>query len=157
MSTMMEPLAPWLRDLNRYFGGGGAVGAFVPPADVLVTEQDVSVHMDVPGVARDRLEIELQNNILTVRGERPFPYEQAEGTRTWQRIERGFGRFERDLRVPAGLDPGKIEASLGDGVLSLRIPKPEPLKPHRIEIRSRQEGQQQPQIQGQPQAQDTAA
>lgn len=136
MAMVMEPVAPWLRDLNRYFAGSGAPGAFVPAADVLVTDAEVKVHMDVPGVGRDHLEIELENDLLTVRGERSYPYDQEPGDRQWQRIERGFGRFERDLRVPKGLDPDGIEASLSDGVLTLRLPKPEPLKPRRIEIRT---------------------
>jgi HSP20 family protein len=61
-------------------------------------------------------------------------YQTDEGGRTWRRIEREFGRFERDVRVPKGLEPDSIEASLEDGVLTLRVRKPEPLKPQRIEI-----------------------
>ena len=94
----------------------------------------VTVHMDVPGVSRDQIEIELVNDTLTVRGERPYPYGDDQRY-TWLRIERGFGRFERELRVPPGLDPAAVEAALVEGVLSLRIPKPETLKPHRIEIK----------------------
>jgi HSP20 family protein len=107
----------------------------MPPADVLVTDDDVTVYMDVPGVGADKLEIELENDMLSVRGERPYPYETSDGDRVWRRIERSFGRFEREIRVPRGLDPEAIEASLVDGVLTLRIPKPEPLKPRRIEIK----------------------
>jgi HSP20 family protein len=55
--------------------------------------------------------------------------------RVLHRVERSFGRFERVLRVPRGLDPNAIQAELHDGVLTLRIPRPEPPKPHRIEIR----------------------
>jgi HSP20 family molecular chaperone IbpA len=55
-------------------------------------------------------------------------------------IERGFGRFERSIRVPRGLDPEAIEASLSDGVLTLRIPKPETMRPRRIEIKARENG-----------------
>ena len=102
---------------------------------MLVNDKEVVVHMDVPGVTRDQIEIELENDVLTVRGERAFPYgkEKGEG-RAWQRIKRGFGRFERDLRVPKGLDPDSIEAALANGALTLRIPKPVPLKPRRIQI-----------------------
>lgn len=134
MTLVMEPLAPWLRDLNRYFSSEGSGGAFFPLADVLVTDEDVTIYMDLPGVSRDNLEVELENDVLTVSGERPFPYSTENGERVSQRLERGFGRFERVLRVPKGLDPNAVEASLVDGVLTLRIPKPEPLKPHRIEI-----------------------
>jgi HSP20 family protein len=141
MTTMTEPVAPWLRDLQRLFSAGNAGSAFMPAADVIVSPEDVIVHMDVPGVPKDNLEIEIENDVLTVRGERPYPYgEQDE--RTWQRIERSFGRFERDLRVPRGLDADAIEASLADGVLTLRVPKPEPLKPRRVEIHTAGNGSQ---------------
>jgi HSP20 family protein len=145
MTTLMEPIAPWLRDLNRLFTSEG--NAFVPPADVIVTDDGVTVYMDVPGLKSENLEIELENEVLTVRGERPDPHRGEEGDRTWRRIERGFGRFERSLRVPRGLDPEAIEAALSDGVLVLRIPKPEQLKPRRIEVRE-QATNGQPEIHG---------
>ncbi len=131
---LMEPPAPWVRDLNRLVSASGSA-PFTPPADVLVSDDEVRVEMDVPGVSAEQLEIELENDVLTIRGERPFPYEDAEGERTLRRVERSFGRFERVLRVPRGLDPNAIQAELHDGVLTLRIPRPEPPKPHRIEIR----------------------
>jgi HSP20 family protein len=96
--------------------------------------------MDVPGLHRDNLEIELENDTLTVRGERPFPYSREDGGAPAHRIERGFGRFERSLRVPSGLNPDAVEASLSDGVLTLRIPKPETLRPRRIEIKAGDNG-----------------
>ena len=100
MTTLMEPVAPWLRDLNRLFTSDG--NQFLPPADVLVTDDGVSVYMDVPGLKAEDLDIELENVAL---------------------------------RVPRGLDPEAIDASLHDGVLNLRIPKPEALKPHRIQVK----------------------
>ena len=136
MTTLMEPVAPWLRDLNRLFTSEG--NQFLPPADVLVTDDGVSVYMDVPGLKAEHLDVELENEVLTVRGERPNPYGDGDGNGgrgMWRRIERGFGRFERSLRVPRGLDPEAIDASLHDGVLSLRIPKPEALKPRRIQVK----------------------
>ena len=134
MTALTEPFPPWLRDLNRLFNSEATPSAFVPSADVLVDDDGVTVYMDVPGVRSDQLEIELENDTLTIRGERPFPYGD-DGARAAGRIERGFGRFERSLRVPGGLDPDAIEASLTDGVLHMRIPKPESLKPRKIEIK----------------------
>lgn len=141
MTTMMEPVAPWLRDLSRLLSVEGPVSGFLPPADVLADEDGVTVYMDVPGLRADDLEIELENDTLTVRGERRMPYgaEAEAGRREVRRIERSFGRFERTLRVPTGLDPSGVEASLTDGVLQLRVPKPESLKPHRVEIKSESE------------------
>jgi HSP20 family protein len=147
MTTLMEPVAPWLRDLNRLFTSDG--NTFLPPADVLVTDDGVTVYMDVPGLRSEDLEIELENEVLTVRGERRNPYggEEGNGARTWRRIERGFGRFERSIRVPRGLNPDAIQASLHDGVLELRIPKPEELKPRRIQVSEQPAGEPQ-QIEG---------
>src|SRR3954449_8727888 len=107
---------------------------FVPAADVIVTDDDVTVVMDVPGFTPDDLDIELIDDVLTVRGERALPYASGDGHRAWQRLERGFGRFERVIRVPQGLDPDTVAASMADGVLTLLIPKPEARKPRRIEI-----------------------
>ena len=141
MTALTEPFPPWLRDLNRFFNTDATVSAFVPPADVLVDDDGVTVYMDVPGISSDQLTIELENDMLTVRGERPYPYGE-DGDRGVRRIERGFGRFERSLRVPRGLDPEAIEAHMSNGVLHLRIPKPESLKPRRIEIKGGDETRQ---------------
>jgi HSP20 family protein len=133
VAILMEPVAPWLRELNRLFTTETGPSAFVPPADVLIAQDAVTVHMDVPGLRADNLEIELENDTLSVRGERPYPYDDAaEGV--WRRIERGFGRFERSLRVPGGLDPGQVEASLADGVLTINVPRPQAPQPRRIPI-----------------------
>jgi HSP20 family protein len=151
MTTMVEPFAPWLRDLNRLFTTENQIPSFVPPADVIVDNEAVMVFMDVPGISGEQLDIELENDVLTVRGERPYPYGQDGNGQTQavvRRVERGFGRFERSLRVLRGLDPNSIEASLADGVLTLRLPKPEQLKPHRIQIQGGGGQTQQPQIQG---------
>jgi HSP20 family protein len=134
--TMMEPFAPWLRDINRFVAGQNAPAAFIPPADVIVTDRGVTIHMDVPGLTTDELEIDLENDTLTVRGERPFPYQEERNgkERIWRHIERRFGRFERSLRVPGGLNPDAVEASMADGVLTMAIPRPEQPKPHRVRI-----------------------
>jgi HSP20 family protein len=118
----------------------GAAGAFIPPADLLIDDDGVTVYMDVPGLRSENLEIELENDMLTVRGERPFPYAHENGGGPVRSIERGFGRFERSIRVPRGLDPDAIDASLSDGVLTLRIPKPETMQPRRIEIKTSANG-----------------
>jgi HSP20 family protein len=142
MSTLlMEPYAPWLRGLERQLGGGAGPAPFFPPADVIVTDADVTVHVDLPGVTADRVEVQLERGALSIRGERPYPYSDDDregegGAQVWRRIERGFGRFERVVRMPHGLDADAVEASMNEGVLTLRVRKPEPERPHRIEIRA---------------------
>lgn len=143
MNQVMEPFAPLFdvqRDLGRLVAGGTA--GFLPPADIRVTDEDVTVRMDVPGVASEQLEIELQDDVLTIRGERAKPHLSESGRGSWHRVERGFGRFERMFRLPKGLDPEAIEASLADGVLTLQVPKPEPLKPRKISISAASEARE---------------
>jgi HSP20 family protein len=157
MAIMMEPAAaPWLRELNRLFTSESAPSPFLPAADVLVGQEDVRVYMDVPGLRAGDLEIELEQDTLTIRGERPYPYDDAEQG-VWRRIERSFGRFERALRVPVGLDPDQVHAALADGVLTLTIPRPQPPQPRRVQIAASEEPGQTPQAQtqqDQPQQQE---
>jgi HSP20 family protein len=137
VTTLTEPFSPLFqlsRDIDRLLGRNGGFAGYIPAADVVVTDEHVTVTMDVPGLQVDDLEIELENDVLTVRGERYYPYTTDGGSRAWQRIERDFGKFERSLQVPRGLDSDAIEASLDAGVLELRIPKPEKLKPKRVQI-----------------------
>ena len=135
-TTLVEPFTPWLRELGQVMHNHGTVGAFVPPADLLVDDDGVTVYMDVPGLRAENIQIELENDVLTVSGERPFPYARENGAGPARRVERGFGRFQRSLRVPPGLNSDAIEASISDGVLKLRMPKPESLRPRRIKVRA---------------------
>ena len=125
MTLVFEPFAPLFPRLD------GAV-AFTAPADVTVGESDLVLTMDLPGLTADDLEIELLDGYLSVRGERRRP-EVGEG-KAFARSERPFGRFERRLRVPEGVDPDSILARMDNGVLSLIVPKPERLKPRSIAI-----------------------
>jgi HSP20 family protein len=140
MTLLFEPFAP-LFELSRMAERGLAPGlaapSFVPAADVVVTPDDLTVAMDVPGVKADALAVELEGDVLTIRGERALPewaQGAADGGRAWQRLERGFGQFERAVRVPQGLDPEAVTASIADGVLTVQIPMPEARKPRRVEI-----------------------
>ena len=78
--------------------GGGRLGLH-PPRRSARRRDGVTVYMDVPALRAENLDIELENDVLTIRGERPFPYAREDGKGPVRRIERGFGRFERTLRV----------------------------------------------------------
>lgn len=130
-----EPFAPLVRQMTQ-------VPAFVPPADLTVSEGDFVLTMDLPGVRAEDLEIEMVGGELVVRGERRRP-ELGDGTQ-WAHGERAFGRFERRVRVPDGVDADSVTASMDHGVLSLILPKPERLKPKAITITG---GDAQPRLQ----------
>ena len=122
MTLVFDPFAPLFT----------RAGAVKPPADVIVGESDLLLTMDLPGLTANDLDIELLDGYLSVRGERRRP-EVGEG-KAFARSERPFGRFERRLRVPEGVDPDSILARMDNGVLSLIVPKPERLKPKSIAI-----------------------
>jgi HSP20 family protein len=105
---------------------------FLPAVDVAVSENDLVLTMDLPGMTPDDLDVQILEEELVVSGERPRP-ELTEGS-GWAHAERGFGRFERRIRLPQGIDPDAVTASMDHGVLSLIVPKPERSKPRRLEI-----------------------
>ncbi len=126
-------------DLNRLFDGffgaartGSGAQRWVPATDLVETEGHYVLRADLPGMSEDDVNIEVQDNVLTISGERRSESEQEhEG---YQRVERAFGRFTRSLSLPSGIDADRIEASFDNGVLEVRVPKPEERKPHRVEI-----------------------
>ena len=124
---LFEPFVPF----NSLFPSAGRFG-FLPTADVAVGENDMVLTMDLPGVAADELDIQMIDGELVVRGERKRQ-ELPEGSR-WAFTERAFGAIERRVRLPKGVDPDRIAASMENGVLSLIVPKPDAMKPRTIAI-----------------------
>ena len=102
--------------------------------DVYETEDAFVVKASLAGVKPEDLDIHIEDNVLTVRGE-ARQEEKGENTRYhWQ--ERWFGQFERSVRLPSQVDADKVEANLKDGVLTVSIPKAEEVKPKKIEIKA---------------------
>jgi HSP20 family protein len=122
-----DPFAPFFAQVPR-------TATFLPPADVTVSDGDLVLTLDLPGLTADDISIELVDGVLTVRGERKRA-ELAEGT-SWVHSERAFGSFARRIAVPKGVDADAIMASMDNGVLSLIVPKPDRLKPKTIGIAS---------------------
>ena len=122
------------RVFDAFFGNGAGTRTrrWVPPMDLVETDQDLVLRADLPGVSSDDVNIDVKDGILTVSGERRAEHEEkSEG---FYRVERAFGNFSRSLSLPRGVDPDAVTADFTDGVLEVRIPKPEERKPHRVEI-----------------------
>jgi|SRR5215211_1042449 len=125
------------RLFDTFFGGssgGNQLRRWVPPMDLVETEDHLVLRADLPGLDRDDVNIEVKDGVLTVSGERKA--EQQERTDGYVRVERAFGSFSRSLTLPENVTADQISADFDKGVLEVRIPKPEERKPHRIEIGS---------------------
>ena len=116
---------------GRFFPAANGDAAWAPPVDLGETEEAYFLRLDVPGVAKEDLDVELHEGRLTIRGERQRG--DAED-HTFHRTERPTGRFERAFTLPKAADAGQVEATYEAGVLEVRVPKAERAKPRRIEI-----------------------
>ncbi len=114
--------------------GRGAQQQWVPSLDVWETDTELVYAFDIPGVPEEDIQIEVHDDTLTVSGERAR--ETTEQGDRFYRFERRYGSFGRAVGLPAGIDDSKIEASYVDGVLEVRVPKPEEAKPRRIQLGS---------------------
>jgi HSP20 family protein len=100
--------------------------------DLVENKDDFVLKADLPGIGEDDVAIELENNVLTIAGERRAEHDvEHEG---YYRLERATGAFSRSLSLPDGIDPEAVAATFSDGVLTVRIPKPQKAKPRRVQI-----------------------
>jgi HSP20 family protein len=127
-------------EMNRLFnaafdtppGNGGGARRWTPAMDLVETDEHFVLRADLPGMTESDVNIELEDNVLTVSGQRKAEHEdKREG---FYRVERAFGSFSRSLTLPKGIDPEGVNAGFDNGVLEVRIPKPEERKPRRITI-----------------------
>lgn len=142
MTTLVrwEPfreLAQLQGEMSRLFNGfadGPSRGSqgWVPALDVWETDNELVYAFDLPGLTEDGISIEVQDDTLTVSGERTKTAKQ-ESDRFF-RFERRYGSFARAVGLPAGVDESKIAAAYTNGVLEVRVPKPEEAKPRRIQL-----------------------
>ncbi len=131
-------------EMNRLFStffdtptrrGNGSATAnrrWLPAMDLVETDEHFVLKADLPGMTDDDVSIELENNVLTVSGERKT--EQEDKHEGYYRLERSTGAFSRSLTLPEGIDPDAIAATFDNGVLEVRIPKPVQAQPRKVQI-----------------------
>ena len=107
-----------------------AAGTFVPPVDVYEDEHNLVLKLEIPGVNEEDLNVSLENNTLTIQGERKFEKEEKE--ENFHRIERRYGSFIRTFRLPNTVDTEKVEASYDKGILKVALAKRAEAKPKTI-------------------------
>jgi HSP20 family protein len=127
-----------LRDeMNRLFsrtiGEGAAAGsAWTPAVDIFDASDAIVLKAELPGLSADDIDIEVDDNVLTLKGERRFEETVEEGR--YYRLERAYGQFQRSVTLPQGVKPDEITASFDQGVLTVRVPKADEVKPRKIAV-----------------------
>jgi HSP20 family protein len=141
------------QEMNRLFStffdtpvpgaGDGGIRRWIPAMDLVETDDAYVLRADLPGLSEADIDLSLEDDVLTLSGERKTEHEErGEG---FYRLERAGGAFRRSLTLPEGVDGEAIAASFDKGVLEVRIPKPEQRKPHKVQIAV---GDQPPAIEG---------
>lgn len=151
-----DPFEGMRREIQRFFGpsdiegwaGDTAETAVSYPCDLTETDEGYEIEAELPGFARDQVEVTLHGDVLTIRARReartpaPPPAKEGKGGRPEDATpaephlrERRFTRVQRSFRLPGVTDHSEVEAELKEGVLHLKVAKAEPATPHRIRIR----------------------
>ena len=123
--------------LNRLFEmpreeSNDSLGAWSPAVDIYDKGNEVVIHAELPGMKKDEIDVRVENNVLTVRGQKERKDEVKE--EGYFRTERTYGTFSRSFSLPSTVDASKISAEYQDGVLTLNVPKAEEAKPRRISV-----------------------
>lgn len=112
--------------------GMGATGTWEPPVDIYETDDALVLEVELPGVSKDEVSVELHEHTLTLSGERTRKPSVKGGH--YYREEGRYGAFQRAFRLPTSVDQAKVQATCKDGVLALRLPKREAARPQGIPI-----------------------
>jgi HSP20 family protein len=135
-----ENLADIREEMNRLLdrsflrhGDGGMQGDFAPAIDVVEEKDSFLVRADLPGLGKADVNVTLQDNYLTIRGEKKHEEETKDAN--YYHRERVNGTFTRAIELPVAVDAKRIEANFKDGVLQVKLPKSETAKPKQIEVK----------------------
>ena len=127
-----DPFMSLHREMNRLFddvfrgapltGARGTSGDFVPAhMDVSETGDQIRIYVELPGVSQDDVDVSLEDDVLTVRGEKKL--ERTDENENYHVIERSYGTFQRSLRLPFRVEPDQVQAEFNNGVLTVTLPK----------------------------------
>lgn len=130
LATLQNELSRFMNGLSE--GNGRTTQSWVPAVDVWETDAEIVYAFDLPGIPQDKLTVDLHDDTLTVSGERELTRDRSENG--FYRFERRHGSFSRALAVPQGIAEDSVKADYRDGVLEIRVSKPEVKKPRRIQI-----------------------
>jgi HSP20 family protein len=138
LAALQNEMGRWMSQVAGVgsLPGNGQSSTWMPAVDVWETDKEIVLSFDVPGIPEDKIAVELEDNVLTVSGERERIQEHSNDR--FYRFERRYGSFSRSVTLPTGVNEDSIQADYSDGVLEIRVPKPEEQKPRRIQIGSQE-------------------
>ena len=106
--------------------------SFAPPVDIYEDEHNITLKLEVPGIDENDIDVRIDNNTLTVHGERKIEKEEKE--ENFRRVERQYGSFTRTFTLPNSVDPGQVSAHYDKGVLKIKLAKKAEAKPKQIKV-----------------------
>jgi len=118
--------------LQGWPGESNGTTSWMPAADIYESENELVVNLDLPGVDPKTVAVRVENNVLSIRGERQF--DEKQNKENFHRVERPYGPFARSFSLSTSVDPETIRANYKVGVLSITLPKAEAAKPRKIQI-----------------------
>jgi HSP20 family protein len=122
-------------EFTRGLGTNGRMTMLMPSLDVSETDKEIEVRVDLPGLERKDVDISIENDVLTIRGEKHFEASEDHKNKNYHVRERSYGAFYRVLQLPPGIDPSKVQATMSKGVLTITIPKPAQSVAKKIEVK----------------------
>ena len=116
-------------------GSQNLVQNLVPRLDVTEADNEIVITAEMPGLERKDVEISIDDDILTIRGEKKVEAQEGDKDKNYQVAERAYGVFLRMIQLPPGIDPSKIQAVMSKGVLKITLPKPARSETRKIEVK----------------------
>jgi HSP20 family protein len=129
LSRMMDEM------LGGGWNGGTVASAWTPTVDVFEDKENLKIVMELPGVSPEDVKLSLENQVLTIQGEKKQVAEES--SERWHRYERSYGSFERMFTLPSSVDAERIQAKVDNGLLTVTLPKSEKARPRQIEIQGK--------------------
>jgi len=144
LGTSLDRMLTLNRALDQAFNGAMGARVWVPALDVAERGDAYLIHVELPGVSPEQVDVSFEQNVLTVRGNKPASFDvAAEGEVRVFAAERVHGGFERSVRVPEFVDADRIEATFNNGLLTITIPKAQAAQPRKITIRGTEQSDKQ--------------
>lgn len=133
--SLQQEIDRLFEDFTRGFPAFGSMtDVKVPTMDVAETDKEIEITAELPGLEEKDVQINVADNILTIRGEKKAEKEQKD--KNYRLVERSYGSFERSLELPDGVDIDAIKASIDKGVLKVAVPKPAPAQVKKVEVKA---------------------